>query len=280
MKCGIYNGSTLLCDGETLIPNSCGFLNEAFKSEAFDMIGMIPCSSDFRRRIKLFKKKEEQNMIEAVIFDLDGLLIDSEVISYQLYQELLNKYGYSFTIENYAQNYSGKTELGNMETLVDLYQLPISVQEGLDYTLSREKEYFIKGVSLKPGVRELLDYLKNNQYKIALASSSTKDRALFALVQHGIDGCFDEMVFGTEVEKGKPNPDIFLKACKKLKADPEKCLVLEDSEAGIQASYSARIPVICIPDMKKPNIKYQKMTEMILPSLLDVILYLNKKTHL
>ncbi len=54
-----------------------------------------------------------------------------------------------------------------------------------------------------------MDYLKNNKYTIALASSSTKDRALFALVQHGIDGCFDEMVFGTEVEKGKPNPDIF-----------------------------------------------------------------------
>jgi len=217
-------------------------------------------------------------MMEAVIFDLDGLLIDSEVISYQLYQELLNKYGYSFTIENYAQNYSGKTELGNMETLVDLYQLPISVQEGLDYTLLREKEYFIKGVALKPGVRELLDYLKKNKYRIALASSSTKDRALFALVQHGIDGYFDEMVFGTEVEKGKPNPDIFLKACKKLKVDPEKCLVLEDSEAGIQASYSARVPVICIPDMKEPTIKYQRMTETILQSLVEVIFYLEKGT--
>ena len=56
-------------------------------------------------------------MMEAVIFDLDGLLIDSEVISYQLYQELLNKYGHSFTIENYAQNYSGKTELGNKSIL-------------------------------------------------------------------------------------------------------------------------------------------------------------------
>jgi beta-phosphoglucomutase-like phosphatase (HAD superfamily) len=67
-----------------------------------------------------------------------------------------------------------------------------------------------------------------------------------------------------------------LKACERLKVNPENCLVLEDSEAGIQASYSARIPVICVPDMKKPTVKYQKMTEMILPSLLDVILYLDK----
>lgn len=252
-----------------------GYMQMNYKSRVLDM---KKGSADCSRKSKSFKKKEEWIMIEAVIFDLDGLLIDSEVISYQLYQEVLNKYGYSFTIENYAQNYSGKTELGNMEALVDLYQLPISVQEGLDYTLSREKEYFIKGVSLKPGASELLDYLKKNNYKIALASSSTKDRALCALVQHGIDTYFDEMVFGTEVEKGKPNPDIFLKACEKLKVNPENCLVLEDSEAGIKASYSARIPVICVPDMKKPTIRYQKMTEMILPSLLKVILYLEKKT--
>lgn len=216
-------------------------------------------------------------MIKAVIFDLDGLIIDSEVISYQLYQELLNKYGYSFTIEDYAQNYSGKTELGNMEAIVRNYQLPVSIQEGLDYTLSREKEYFIKGVSLKSGVRELLDYLKKNKYKIALASSSTRERALYALIQHGIERYFDEMVFGMEVENGKPNPDIFLKACEKVKIDPENCLVLEDSEAGIQASYSAGIPVICVPDMKKPAVKFQKMTEIILPSLLEVIIYLDKK---
>ncbi len=219
-------------------------------------------------------------MIKAVIFDLDGLLIDSEVISYQLYQEVLSKYGYSFTIEDYAQNYSGKTELGNMQAIVNNYQLPISVQEGLDYTLLREKEIFIKGVSLKPGAIELLDYLKKNRYKTALASSSTKDRALNALVQHGIESCFDGMVFGTEVEKGKPNPDIFLKACEKINADPEDCLVLEDSEAGIQASYSARIPVICVPDVKKPTIKFQEMTEIILPSLLEVIHYLDKKASI
>lgn len=221
--------------------------------------------------------RKEQSMVKAVIFDLDGLLIDSEVISYQLYQELLKKYGYSFTVGDYAQNYSGKTELGNMEAIVKNYQLPISVQEGLDYTLSREKEYFIKGVSLKSGARELLDYLMKNKYKIALASSSTKDRALYALVQHGIESYFDEMVFGTEVEKGKPNPDIFLKACEKVKVNPENCLVLEDSEAGIQASFSAGIPVICVPDIKKPTIEFQKMTEIILPSLWEVIFYLDEK---
>ena len=216
-------------------------------------------------------------MIRAIIFDLDGLLIDSEVISYQMYQDLLQLYGHSFTVEEYARNYSGKTELGNMEALVNNYKLPITVQEGLDFTVTKEREYFKKGVSLKSGARELLDYLKNKEYKIALASSSTRERALYALMQHGIEGYFDEMVFGTEVEKGKPNPDIFLKACEKVKESPETCLVLEDSEAGIQASFSAHIPVICVPDMRKPEFKFQKMTEVILPSLLEVINYLDKR---
>ncbi len=213
-------------------------------------------------------------MKRTIIFDLDGLLIDSEVISYQLYQDLLGQYGYSFTVEDYAQNYSGKTALGNMAAIIERFQLPITVQEGLDFVLSKEKEYFIKGVTLKSGAIELLKYLKKSKYKIVLATSSTKERALFALIQHNIESYFDEMVFGAEVKKGKPNPDIFLKACEKAKMRPEDCFVLEDSEAGIQAAFSAHIPVICIPDMKKPEERFQKMTEAILPSLLEVMSYL------
>ena len=76
------------------------------------------------------------------------------------------------------------------------------------------------------------------------------------------------------MEKGKPDPDIFLKACNKLSVKPEECLVLEDSEAGIQAAYSANIPVICIPDMKVPNQDYLDMTKIVLGSLEEVIYYL------
>lgn len=214
--------------------------------------------------------------MNAIIFDLDGLMIDSEVISYQLYQDLLKQYGYSFSVEDYAQNYSGKTGVGNMKGLIERFQLPISMEEGLEFAASREKMYFQKGVALKPGVREMLDYLKENQCKAVLATSSTKDRALGVLKQHGIAESFEEMVFGPEVERGKPNPDIFLKACEKAKESPENCLVLEDSEAGIQAAFSAHIPVICVPDMKKPGSNYEKMAQAVLPSLLEVIEYLKK----
>ena len=88
---------------------------------------------------------------------------------------------------------------------------------------------------------------------------------------------FDDFVFGPEVERGKPNPDIFLKAAEKLGEAPEKCLVLEDSQAGIQAAYAANIPVICIPDLKKPSEEYRKKTTAVLESLNDVIDFLNEK---
>ena len=206
-------------------------------------------------------------MIKAVIFDLDGLLIDSEIVSYKIYKEILNQFGHSFSIEEYAQNFSGKTEVKNVTNLIDTYNLPWTVEVGLDNVLKVEDKFINE-------VKKLLTYLKDKNLKIAIASSSTRDRALTILRQHNIVEYFDEFVFGNEIEKGKPNPDIFLKACDKISVNPEECLVLEDSESGIQAAYSANIPVICIPDMKVPNQYYLNMTKAVLSSLEKVIYYL------
>lgn len=216
-------------------------------------------------------------MIKAVIFDLDGLLIDSEIIAYKIYQDLLTPYGIEFTIKDYAENFSGKMMVKNVNYAIQKYDLSWNVQEVLGKILAMEKELLAKGVDLKSGAKELLAYLKENHYKIAMASSSIKERALDILEQHDIAQYFDEFVFGYEVEKGKPNPDIFIKACEKIGEKPEECLVLEDSEAGIQAAHSANIPVICVPDMKKPNPVYAEMALLYLDSLYDVISYLRQK---
>lgn len=214
-------------------------------------------------------------MIAAVIFDLDGLLVDTEIISYQIYKEMLSEYGYEFTREDYAKNYSGKSELSNIAYLIETYKLSWTIEEGLGRVRILENRFLSQGVDLKPGARELLSYLKENGYKIAIASSSTEDRALNMLRQHHIIDYFDEFVFCSEVQKGKPNPDIFLKACEKIMEKPENCLVLEDSEAGIQAAYNAGILVICIPDMKKPAKQFLDKTTAVFDSLDKVILYLS-----
>ena len=210
-------------------------------------------------------------MKNTVIFDLDGLLIDSEIISYRLYCDLLGKYGHSISLEEYARTLSGKAAAENMKNVVKTYQLPFSVEEGLAIVLAMEKEYLKKGVALKPGARLLLQYLKEHHFKILLASSSLKDRAISILKQNKIEHFFDDMVFGPEIERGKPYPDIFLKAREKSGEDPENCLILEDSEAGLQAAHFAGIDVICVPDMKVPADKFKKMAVCELPSLKDVI---------
>lgn len=218
------------------------------------------------------------DMKNTVIFDLDGLLINTEIISYQLYRDLTGMYDKPFSMEAYIHDYSGKTETDNMKRMIETCGLPISIEEGLAFVAAREKEYFEQGVDLKPGARELLSYLQKKQYQILLASSSTKQRAEGVLRQNGIHEYFDHMVFGAEVKRGKPFPDIFEKACEYAKQPPENCLVLEDSEAGIQAAYAAGIDVICIPDMKTPGAEFCKMAAARLSSLADVIPWLEGHT--
>lgn len=213
-------------------------------------------------------------MTKAVIFDLDGLLIDTEVISYEIYKEILQEFGHDFTKTQYAQNYSGKTEIKNVTNLIETYELPWTLEQGLDKVADIEHRLLSQGVDLKPGAKVLLNYLRDNHFKIAIASSSTEQRALNILQEHEIVDYFDAFVFGPEVQRGKPNPDIFLKACEKIEEQPEDCLVLEDSEAGVQAAHSANIPVICIPDMKTPGQQYLDMTKAVLHSLDEVIGYL------
>ena len=216
-------------------------------------------------------------MKNTVIFDLDGLLIDSEPVAFQLYCDLTAEYDRHISLEEYIHRYSGKTAVDNMRTLINAYQLPLTIEDGLAFEAVKEKEYIAKGIPLKQGARELLSYLQDRGYKIVLASSSSRERAMEILTQNQAENAFDQMVFGTEVKRGKPHPDIFIKACEYAKEPPQNCLVLEDSEAGIQAAYAAGIDVICIPDMKIPAETFRKMTAAELSSLNDVIVWLEQE---
>lgn len=215
--------------------------------------------------------------MEAVIFDLDGLLADTEIISLKVYQELLRDFGIPFTEETYSRDYSGHREEENVQRFLDTYDLPWNFDQTLDKVYELEAQILAKGVNLKKGAKNLLTYLQREGVPIALATSSVESRARMILDSNGILSLFDHLVFSKDVKRSKPYPDIFLKACSDLNVLPENCLVLEDSEAGIEATSRAGIPVICIPDLKIPAQSFLNKTEQVFQDLDAVRDYLESK---
>lgn len=216
-------------------------------------------------------------MIKAIIFDMDGLLIDSEMISYKCYRDFLKEYNLSFTLEDYIKDYPGRTLIKSLNFIKDHYHLDFDLEKGVQIFRDLE-DYHVQndGVPLKEGALNLLNYLKQNNYKTIVATSSRKERALNLLDTLHVLPYFNDFVFGTEVEHSKPAPDIFLKACEKLDVLPNEALVLEDSEAGIDSAFQANIPVICIPDLKNPDAVHKEKTACLLNSLDEVIDYIEK----
>lgn len=215
--------------------------------------------------------------MDAVIFDLDGLLADTEIISLKVYQELLADFGIPFTEETYSREYSGHREEENVQRFLDTYDLPWNFDQTLEKVYELEARILTKGVNLKKGSKNLLAFLQREGLPIALATSSVESRARMILDSNGILSLFDHLVFAKDVKRSKPYPDIFLKACSDLNVLPENCLVLEDSEAGIEAAYRAGIPVICIPDLKMPAQSFLNKTEQVFQDLDDVRDYLESK---
>ena len=215
--------------------------------------------------------------MEAVIFDLDGLLADTEIISLKVYQELLRDFGIPFTEETYSRDYSGHREEENVQRFLDTYDLPWNFDQTLAKVYELEAQILAQGVNLKKGAKNLLTYLQKEGVPIALATSSVESRARMILDSNGILSLFDHLVFGKDVKRSKPYPDIFLKACSDLNVLPENCLVLEDSEAGIEAASRAGIPVICIPDLKIPAQSFLNKTEQVFQDLDAVRDYLESK---
>lgn len=209
-------------------------------------------------------------MIKAVIFDMDGLMIDSERVTFEGYCHVLAKSNLTLSLESY------KTLLGKqVKAVYELFNRDYGEDFDVASTIQDVHEYMAnlfetEGVPLKPGLIELLKYLKENNYKTIVATSSQRHRVDHILKLAKLEEYFDDSICGDEVAKGKPNPEVFLKACQKLEVEPSEALVLEDSESGINAAYSANIKVICIPDLKQPEEKYAAMTYKIMESLNDV----------
>lgn len=213
-------------------------------------------------------------MIKAIIFDMDGLMIDSERVTFECYQERLKDMNLTMD-EEFYKTLLGKPIKGIYQRFYDVYGNDFPIENVIQNVHQLMAERFeTEGVPVKKGLVELLHYLKDNNYKTIVATSSNRDRVDKILAQAKITEFFDDSICGDEVTKGKPNPEVFLKSCQKLGVNVDEAIVLEDSEAGIQASYDANIKVICIPDMKYPEKQYEEKTFKILKDLTEVTAYL------
>lgn len=220
-------------------------------------------------------------MTEFIIFDMDGLMFDTEIVGRQAMREVLSSYGYTLTDEFYLELVGTSGKIAK-ERIMNHYGPNYPYNEITRKTNQLLLDLIEKnGLVIKPGLKELLTYLKKEGIACCVASSSSRRLVMHYLEQSGLQDYFKFIVGGDEVTKTKPDPAIFLKALTKANVKSSQALVLEDSQNGILASTNANIPVICIPDLKQPEEKIAKLCEHVFTTLHDVINYLeaNKKVH-
>lgn len=208
--------------------------------------------------------------VELVIFDMDGLIFDSEKVSYDSWVEAAKIFNINFDMKIFYK-LLGTNHESVRNTLIDEFGDKINVD---DYIEERRKINFSKianGVERKEGVEELLEYLTEKNIKKAVATSSNRELALNLLSKADILHYFDYVLCGDEVTKSKPDPEVFLNVAKKLKVNPENCMVLEDSEAGTIAGSRGRMKVIIIPDLKEPDEDIVRLAYKRLNNLKEVI---------
>ncbi len=202
---------------------------------------------------------KNKQQIKGILFDMDGLILDTEKLYCRFWQEAARILGYPMTMEQALgmrslNRYAGEARLKSY------------FGEGISYTEVREKrielmDAFVEkeGVTTKPGIWELLAFLQEKQIRTAIATSSPIGRTKKYLSSVHLENEFDAIVSGYMVEHGKPEPDIYVYAARQLGLKPENCIVLEDSPAGILAAYHAGCMPVMIPDLDEPDEETRKL---------------------
>ena len=219
---------------------------------------------------------DDGSMIEAIVFDMDGLLFDSERIVQRSWEEAGNQLGLEHMGETIyhtlGMNLAGRNHYFRNTIAKDFPCEEFAKQARIWFYKIVNEE----GLPMKNGARKLLEYGKVNGYRMAIATSSRKEYALKNLKAAKIYDFFDAGVFGDMVQHAKPDPEIYLKACDSIGAAPANCIALEDAPAGIRAAYAAGMKPIMIPDLVAPTPEIEALLYETCDTLLGVIGILEK----
>lgn len=189
--------------------------------------------------------------MRGAIFDMDGLLLDTEWVYKESWVEMAKRFGQTpdpaFPAAVSGSNGEGMREIiRRYYPAVDAYAFQAGCIARVESILDEQ------GPPLKPGAREILEYFRTRGMKTAVASSTGRDRILSNLRAVELDGFFDAVVSGQQVERGKPKPDVFLLAAKEIGCTPEDCYVFEDSINGVRAGMAAGCTTVMVPDLVPP----------------------------
>lgn len=214
--------------------------------------------------------------IQAVLFDMDGVIFDSEIKVIECWKDIAEKYGFG-DIETPCYEALGTTREIAREIMLAHYGADFPYDAYKDEMAALFHARYGEGrLPKKKGVEELLQFLHMHNLKVALASSTRKEVVIQELRDGGLLDYFDAVICGDMVARSKPAPDIFLKACEVLGVAPEHAVGIEDSYNGMRALAAAGITAIMVPDLKQPTDEIRALATEVLPDLLAVKAYLNK----
>lgn len=212
--------------------------------------------------------------LDAVVFDMDGVIFDTETTALRSWQDAADAHGLG-DITRTALKCVGRNTVETMKIFEEAYGERVSIEQMHAECVMRFREIVqLEGIPVKKGARELLDHLKQSGAKVALASSTNYETVVSELKAADLFHYFQVIVGGDMTERSKPEPDIYLLACKKLGADPRKSAAVEDSRNGlISASRAGMLPLL-VPDIIKPDEEMLSLCHRKFDNLLEVKDYL------
>ena len=208
--------------------------------------------------------------MNSIIFDMDGVIFDSEKAVFGLWKELAEKYGFP-DIEEVYRRTVGVNSNSTRKIFFDHYGPDFPFDEYLrEESQMYHSRYDDGRLPLKPDIERVLEYIKNRGYKIAIASSTRAELVKRQIENAGLIGYFDVIVGGDMVARSKPEPDIFLEAAARLGAIPEETYVIEDSFNGIRAAHKGGFIPVMVPDMLPPDDEMKTKASFIFDTLREV----------